>query len=151
MRYALAMAGLLLLVPTATLAQQSAPEGAAPDTGPSLKPSMEPNLSTDAVSLENVRNNIQKDRTKSRAARAAAARPANPTDIIAGKPVHDTAGQLLAIVEKIEADGAVVRSGASVVKVPLDGFGVNKKGLLLNMTKPQFEALVAGATATPQS
>jgi hypothetical protein len=51
-------------------------------------------------------------------------------------------------VEKVEGAEAVLRSGTAVVKVPLEGFGINKKGLLLNLTKPQFDQMVASLAAT---
>jgi hypothetical protein len=54
----------------------------------------------------------------------------------------------MALVEKIDPDGAVLYNGAATVKVPLEAFGMNKKGLLLGMSKDQFDKMVEGAQAT---
>ena len=75
--------------------------------------------------------------------------PARPSDIVAQASVSDTAGQPVGTIESVDADGAVVVTAAGKVKVPLEAFGKNKKGLLIGMTKKDFEALVAKANATP--
>jgi hypothetical protein len=109
---------------------------------------VEPDLSTDPAAIDDLRHRMQKDRKDNRkSGRSEAARPAQLTEILAGKTVHDTAGLVIAEVVKVDSDGAVLRSGVTLVKVPLEGFGVNKKGLLLNLTKPQFDELVASSAA----
>jgi hypothetical protein len=77
------------------------------------------------------------------------ARPAKPADIVAQAAVNDTSGQPVGTIESVDADGAVIVTAAGKVKVPLNAFGKNKKGLLIGMTKKDFEALVAKANATP--
>ena len=78
-------------------------------------------------------------------------RPAKAEDVQAGKTVNDSKGVPIALVNKVEADGVILSTGASSIKVPLEAFGVNKKGLLLDVTKPQFDELVASANVTPKS
>jgi len=70
-------------------------------------------------------------------------------DLAAGSEVRDRKGIVVGTIEAVEADGAIVSTGAAKVKVPLDAFGKNKKGLLLGITKAEFDAVVAGATAAP--
>ena len=75
--------------------------------------------------------------------------PAGVSDIIAQAAVNDTTGQAVGTIESVDADGAVIATAAGKVKVPLNAFGKNKQGLLIGMTKKDFEALVAKANATP--
>lgn len=72
-------------------------------------------------------------------------------NILAGNEVRDKRGKPVGTVEAVEADGAVVLTPAGKVKVPLDAFGQNAKGLLIGITKSEFDALVAAATSTPGS
>lgn len=74
---------------------------------------------------------------------------AKPADIVAQAAVSDTSGQPVGTIERVDTDGAVVATAEGRVKVPLEAFGKNKKGLLIGMTKKDFEALVAKANATP--
>ena len=75
--------------------------------------------------------------------------PARASEIVAQAAVSDTSGQPVGTIESVDADGAVVVTLAGKVKVPLNAFGKNKNGLLVAMTKKDFEALVAKANATP--
>jgi hypothetical protein len=75
--------------------------------------------------------------------------PAKAADIVAQAAVSDTSGQPVGTIESVDAEGAVIVTAAGKVKVPLIAFGKNKKGLLIGMTKKDFEALVAKANATP--
>jgi hypothetical protein len=91
------------------------------------------------------------DRRKAaRAARQNAAVAATAADIVAGTKLNDSKGEPIGTVETVEADGAVVASGTTRIKVPLESFGKNKNGLLLGITKAEFDALVANATTKPQ-
>jgi hypothetical protein len=94
-------------------------------------------------------NRTAKPATASRAKDQA--RPAKPTEIIAGSIVKDSTGQQLGTIEGVEADGAILASGTGKVKVPLEAFGFNKSGLLLGVTKAQFDELVASANAPTKS
>jgi hypothetical protein len=51
----------------------------------------------------------------------------------------------MAKIEQVDADGVVVSMGTAKVKVPVEAFGHNKAGLLLDMTRAQFEQVVAQA------
>lgn len=151
MRFIFIAAGLASLSAPA-LAQQG-PAGAAPGGQPELLKSIEPDLSTDPASIDELRHKMQKERRNSRArGKAEQPRPAQLMEILAGKAVHDTSGQVIALVEKVDAGGVVLRSGPSVVRVPVEGFGINSKGLLLNLTKPQFDEMVGSlGAAAPRS
>lgn len=86
------------------------------------------------------------------AARAAAAPADNaPTaaatqaDIKAGVPVFDNAGVTVGTVQSVTATGAVVASGNLRAEVPTASFAKNAKGLVIGITKAEFEAAVAKA------
>ena len=72
---------------------------------------------------------------------------ASAGDLAAGSEVRDRKGIVVGTIEAVEADGAVVSSARGKVKVPLDAFGKNRKGLLLGITKAEFDAVVASAVA----
>jgi hypothetical protein len=75
------------------------------------------------------------------------ARPATKGELALGAIVNDKSGAAMAKIEEIDADGVVVSMGAAKVKVPAEAFGHNKAGLLLDLTKAQFEQVVAHAGA----
>lgn len=72
-------------------------------------------------------------------------RPAKLAELAAGALVNDKTGILIAKIDKVDSDGVVVSTGAAKVKIPADAFGHNKAGLLLDMTKAQFDQIVAKA------
>jgi hypothetical protein len=86
------------------------------------------------------------DRNKKRD-RAVAATAA---DIVAGAEVRDSKGVPVGKVQSVDAEGVIVATSASPIRVPLEAFGKNSKGLLLGITKAEFDTLVANATAQPQ-
>ena len=75
------------------------------------------------------------------------AKPATAADIVAGSQLSDSKGEPIGTIESVDAEGAVVASGTTRIRVPLESFGKNSKGLLLGITKGEFDALVAKATA----
>jgi hypothetical protein len=73
------------------------------------------------------------------------ARPAKKDELAIGASVNDNTGAPMAKIAEVDADGVVVSMGMAKVKVPVQAFGHNKAGLLLDMTKAQFEQVVAQA------
>ena len=71
--------------------------------------------------------------------------PAKPSELFAGATINDNTGLAMAKIESVDPDGVVVSMGTAKVKVPADAFGHNKGGLLLDMTKAQFEQAMAQA------
>lgn len=74
--------------------------------------------------------------------------PAAAADITVGAAVRDKNGVQIATIEKLEADGAVVKSGEKLAKLPLDAFGKDDAGLLIGITADEFQAAIA-QTAVP--
>lgn len=157
MAYLKLAAASTLLLSSAALSQ--APPPPPPVTGCShcaLPPGMGPqDRASDPNSLDRMREGLQKDRldklSSATRLQLGRSRPAEVTEVVAGKPVNDSTGQLIALIEKVEPDGAILYNGAANVKVPVEAFGVNKKGLLLDMTKDAFDELVAQAVSSKKS
>jgi hypothetical protein len=82
-------------------------------------------------------------------ARRERARPATAADVVAGAAVMDSAGVQLGMIESVDAQGAVVVAATGRARIPLEAFGKNSHGLLLQTTKAQFDASVAQANASP--
>lgn len=78
------------------------------------------------------------------------ARPATAAEITAGSALRDTDGKFIGNVDSVDADGAVVVSGLSKVKVPLVAFGKDDAGLMLGITSAKFQELVTKAHASAQ-
>jgi hypothetical protein len=75
------------------------------------------------------------------------ARPAKANEITVGATVNDNAASPVATVAAVDPDGVVLAMGASKIKVPAEALGHNKAGLLVDMSKTQFERVVAQANA----
>ena len=106
----------------------------------------------DSLNLNNAQEAaraVRETRAGDKKGKARASGPAAASDIVPGAEVRDKRGKLVGSVESADADGAVVASAAGKVKVPLDAFGKHAKGLMIGITKTEFETLVASAVATP--
>lgn len=73
---------------------------------------------------------------------------ATAADIREGVLVQDPQGGPVGTVETVEADGAVVTTGSVRAKLPFESFGKNERGLVISMTRAEFEAAVAAQTAS---
>ena len=83
-------------------------------------------------------------------ARKGDARPATAAEIAPGSTLRDSEGVTIGTVDSVDAEGAVVVSGESRVKVPLIAFGKDDAGLLLAITAARFKELMAKATSSAQ-
>jgi hypothetical protein len=75
------------------------------------------------------------------------ARPAKSSELMVGAPVNDKTGIAMAKIDAVDPDGIVVSTPVGKVKIPSNAFGHNKRGLLLDMTKSDFDKIVAKANA----
>jgi len=73
------------------------------------------------------------------------ARPAAAADLTVGAQIADNKGAEIGYIKSIDPDGVVVATVGGQVKVPSDAFGKNTKGLLIGMTKADFDKVVAQA------
>ncbi|TFI58973.1 hypothetical protein E2493_06885 [Sphingomonas parva] len=70
-------------------------------------------------------------------------------DLVAGTIVHGNAGVTLGTIDSLDVTGVIVAAPGGKVKVPVDAFGKDKNGLLIQMGKTEFDAAVAAANASP--
>ena len=77
--------------------------------------------------------------------------PATAADIKAGASLRDINGVPIGTIASVDANQAVVDTGATKIGVPLIAFGKDAKGLLLGMTADKFNQLVAAAHAKSQA
>lgn len=88
---------------------------------------------------------IAKQRGKSGTVKVMRSGPADASDIKVGLEVHDTKGAVVGKIEEVTLSVAVLHADGGKVEVPLDAFGKNAKGLVIGMTKAEFDALVTQA------
>ena len=133
--------------------------GLAQAQAPSAPPSGPPNA---GLSVENpqVRNGgdtydrdmmrardeaVARERANGRSNSSGGGVPAKPEDIVVGAEVRDPKGVLIGTIESVSMAAAVVVTPGGKVEVPLEAFGKNRKGLLLPMSKADFDKAVAEA------
>jgi len=103
----------------------------------------------DAYDLRNqLRNDEAMKEARAGQGKLGHSRPAKKDELAAGASINDKTGILIARIEKVDPDGVVVTVGTAKVKVPADAFGHNNLGLLLDMTKAQFDQVVAQTNTT---
>lgn len=71
--------------------------------------------------------------------------PAKIADVTVGSEVRDTKGVVIGKIESLALAGAAVVSTGGKVEVPYESFGKNRQGLLLPVTKEEFDAMVVQA------
>lgn len=77
-----------------------------------------------------------------------AAVPATVADLKAGSRLRDVKGVAIGTIASVDADGAIVDTGQTKIKIPVVAFGKDDKGLLLGITAARFNDLVAKAKAS---
>lgn len=135
------LGGIAALVPAAGVAQDRPLDIRNTDLG-----------SHDSVNTPDLHDQLLKQRERERSDQIhdqqnqpGPSRPAKLSELLAGATVNDKTGLAMAKIDSIDKDGVVVSMGTAKVKVPAEAFGHNKAGLLLDMTKAQFEQLVTRA------
>jgi preprotein translocase subunit YajC len=73
---------------------------------------------------------------------------ATSADIKAGAEVYDPKGGAVGKVESVAADGVVVSTGSVKAKIPAKAIGKGDKGLVIAMTKSEFEAAAKKAPSS---
>ena len=66
-------------------------------------------------------------------------------DLKAGSSIRDKDGLPVGSVASVDAEGVIVDTGTSKIRVPVEAFGKDDAGLLLGISKAQFAELIAGA------
>jgi hypothetical protein len=74
-------------------------------------------------------------------------KPAVAADLKPGSPLRDIVGAPIGPVAAVEADGVIVDTGKTKIKVPIVAFGKDDLGLLLGINAAKFGELIAKAQA----
>lgn len=64
-------------------------------------------------------------------------------DFSVGATVRDKSGTLIATIERIEVDGAILKSDGRLAKLQLQAFGKDEVGLILGISADEFRAAIA--------
>lgn len=70
--------------------------------------------------------------------------PVSPEDVTTGSEVRDSKGVVIGTIERVGMAYAVVASPGGKIEVEFASLAKNNKGLLINMPKAKFDAIVAG-------
>jgi hypothetical protein len=132
--------GASVIAATGTVLAQAGSEGPAPGTADS-KAVVQQNRETNAEYNRQIGAKHRKPSPRIKAVSAVAA------DLVVGRFVHDKSGTQIGEIQGVEADGVIIASDTGKVKVPTEAFGKDKRGLLLQITKAEFDAAVASANA----
>jgi hypothetical protein len=81
-------------------------------------------------------------------AQAAQLEPATASDFKNGATVYDQKGAVVGHIQSFSSDSAVISSGKIRATIPLSSFGRGDKGLVIGMSKAEFEAAAAKKTTT---
>lgn len=88
---------------------------------------------------------IAKERGRGTSKREPRSVPATAADITVGATVFDKKGEAVGTITEKTLTVAVLQADGGKVEVPLEAFGKSSKGLLIAMTKAEFDQLVAAA------
>jgi hypothetical protein len=86
-----------------------------------------------------------RERSEGSSSRRSRAVPATAADLVVGSEVRDSAGVPIGTIELVDAGGVQILSDGRRAKIPADAFGKNKAGLLIGMTKADFDKAVAAS------
>jgi len=118
--------------------------------GPSMPGPVGPDANASAASGRDQTqgfNHVMNSMDRQKVVTKGAVRKVTSAEVTVGAPLRDVDGQPIGKVDSVAADGIVIDSGQSKVKVPLTAFGMDKSGLVLGITAAKFSELVAKAHA----
>jgi hypothetical protein len=130
----------------AASAQSAPPAGPLPGTGDSSKISSSNQESNAEYNrLVGAADPNKPNRADNRTMRKAAPVAATAADLKVGSGLRDISGAHIGTVSQVDADGVIVDTGTTKIKVPASAFGKDDQGLLLGITAAKFNALIAQA------
>ena len=71
--------------------------------------------------------------------------PVSPEDVTPGSDVRDSKGVVIGSIERVGMGFAVIASPGGKIEVEFASLAKNNKGLLINMPKAKFDAIVTGS------
>jgi hypothetical protein len=120
------------------------------DFQPQNQPSQEPRDITNQDIVDKAElDAVAKRRAGKKAPKTKGPVPATQADIVAGSEIRDNKGVPIGKVDRLDADGVVVATTGGRVKIPLDAFGKDDKGLVFAISKAEFDQMLAGVSSQP--
>jgi len=133
-------AALLAMLPTAALAQAPVVVPGSGNSTAITNSNREQNAGYNRV-VGNL-DPQAKDRPAGLKGKAVAAKA---EDLKAGSALRDKDGVPIGAISSVDAQGVIVDTGTTKIRVPTEAFGKDGAGLLLGISKAQFAELIAGA------
>ncbi|WP_139198067.1 hypothetical protein [Sphingomonas gellani] len=96
-----------------------------------------------ADQVDRARQNQNTSRAPGKASNGGVAAAA---DLVTGASVFDRRGKQVGSIQAVSGASVVVAADGGAVAVPAEAFGKGSKGLMIDLTKAEFDKLVAGAT-----
>lgn len=89
---------------------------------------------------------VRESREGGERSRSGRARPAKPSDLVVGAAVRDSEGAPIGSIERVDADGVqILTAEGKHAKIAAEGFGKDRNGLLIAMTRADFDKAVAAS------
>jgi hypothetical protein len=147
----LILAGALTLAAAMGLSTSAHAQMADPgdDFQPQNQPAQEPRDITNQDIVDKAELDANARKRAAKKAPKNAAVPATQADIVAGSEIRDNKGVPIGKVDRLDADGVVVATTGGRVKIPLDAFGKDDKGLVFAISKAEFDQMLAGVSSQP--
>lgn len=128
------------------------PAGPAPGSGDSTRITNDNERVTSEINQRMGAADLKPNSDQQRhAKKGPTAVPATAADIKPGASLRDIKGVKIGTIDSVDANQAIVDTGATKIGVPLIAFGKDDQGLLLGMTADKFNELVAKAHAKSQA
>lgn len=153
-RIATLIGAVVAMVPASGAAQaQSLPPVPGQPAGPGLgaqNPAVKnPGDATDRDIAAATDEEAEREREQQAKKHDLHAVPAKQSDVVVGRDVADVDGVPIGKIDSVGPDGAVVETATAKVRVPYDAFGKTRAGLILGITKQQFDKVASAAVAAP--
>ena len=127
-----------------TLAGAAHAQSGAPPSAPAPQPAAPEFRGPDDRGADFNRLNNEVSRLVPGPTRSTHPVPVSPQDVTQGREVRDSKGVSIGTVERVGMGFAVISSPGGKVEVEFASIAKNNKGLLINMPKAKFDAIVAG-------
>lgn len=131
---------LAMLPAGAAFAQSAATQ--TPGTEQAAPPAATPGSAPSSATPDTAAAPTSGSPAASASADTTATAAATRADLKTGTAVYDSAGATVGTIQSVTATGAVVASGKLRAEIPAASFAKNSRGLVIGITKAEFEAAV---------
>lgn len=129
-------------------AQLSSPESSTADTAVSSDQSVSTQPAGPEASAVTAETSAPVDSAATATASSAQPVAVAKADVKAGASVSGSDGSTIGKVESVSADAAIISTGKAKAQIPFTSLGKTDKGLVIAMSKSEFEAAASGKSAS---